>query len=128
MEKLAEELEITKFVTFHGMQSDVYPYLHEADIFVLPSIYEGMPMTIIEAMATGLPIVATRVGGVPDMVEDGVSALLVPCETEAICAACERLATDTSLRERLGKAAMDRSPVFSAAQMAKAYSSLYSQT
>ena len=127
MEQLAKELEIQNSVVFQGSQSDVHPFLNQADIFLLPSNYEGMPMTIIEAMATGLPIVATCVGGVPDMVENEVSALLVPCNTEAICAACERLAENAVLREKLGKASMERSPAFSAAQMAKQYCELYEQ-
>lgn len=127
MEQLVEKLGIQNAVVFQGSQSNVHPFLNQADAFLLPSNYEGMPMTIIEAMATGLPIVATRVGGVPDMVEDGISALLVPCEEEAVCAACERLATDATLREKLGKAAKDRSPMFSASQMATRYCELYTQ-
>lgn len=60
---LVIELELENCVEFLGVQSNVYPYLNEADIFVLPSKWEGMPITLIEAMATGLSIVATRVGG-----------------------------------------------------------------
>ena len=67
MEHHAKALGISDRVDFLGNQSNVYPYLQAADLFVLPSLYEGMPMTIIEAMGTGLPIVAADVGGIPDM-------------------------------------------------------------
>ena len=124
-EALAREKGIGDAVEFCGMQSNVYPYLHEADIFTLPSIYEGNPMTIIEAMGTGLPIVASRVGGIPDMVHDGESGLLVEPEPEAICDALVRLVEDAALRRRLGQAAIARSQAFSAEQMARDYISCY---
>lgn len=125
MEKLAEELEITKFVTFHGMQSNVYPYMYNADIFVLPSIYEGMPMTIIEAMGTGLPIAASRVGGIPDLLQNGERGLLITPEETAIVEALEKLIQDQSLRETLGRKAKQDSDIFSALSMAKQYCEVY---
>ena len=125
MEKLAREKGIADFVEFCGMQSNVYPYLHDADIFTLPSIYEGNPMTIIEAMGTGLPIVASRVGGIPDMISDGESGLLVEPEPQSICAGLTRLVGDAALRQRLGLAARKQSQVFSAEHMAREYLSCY---
>lgn len=65
IERLVEALGLLDCVEFLGLQSNVYGYLHGADIFTLPSLYEGLPMTLIEAMGTGLPIVATNVGGFP---------------------------------------------------------------
>ena len=125
MEKLAREKGIADAVEFCGMQSNVYPYLHDADIFTLPSIYEGNPMTIIEAMGTGLPIVASRVGGIPDMISDGESGLLVEPEPQSICAGLTRLVGDAALRQRLGLAARKQSQPFSAAHMARDYISCY---
>lgn len=125
MEALAREKGISDAVEFCGMQSNVYPYLQEADIFTLPSVYEGNPMTIIEAMGTGLPIVASRVGGIPDMVRDGETGLLVEPEPEAICDALTRLVEDSTLRRRLGQAAMAGSQAFSAEHMARDYLSCY---
>jgi len=125
MEALAEELELTKHVTFHGMQSNVYPYLQKADVFVLPSLYEGMPMTIIEAMGTGLPIAATQVGGIPDLLRSGESGLLVPCEEAAVADALETLVKDAALRERLGRKAKQDSLRFSAQTMAEQYCEIY---
>lgn len=125
MEELAKELEITQWSEFCGMQKNVHPYLQSADIFTLPSVYEGNPMTIIEAMGTGLPIAASRVGGIPDMLEEGEDALLFPPEEEAICAAWQRLLEDTQLRERLGRKARENSVKFSAEHMAREYCRLY---
>ena len=127
MEALARELGISDAVEFCGMQSNVYPYLHDADIFTLPSIYEGNPMTIIEAMGTGLPIVASRVGGIPDMISDGESGLLVQPEPQAICAALARVVEDKTLRQRMGETAKKRSQTFSAERMAQDYVSCYSK-
>lgn len=125
IQELAQRREIADKITFAGVQSNVYPYLAGADLFLLPSDYEGIPMTIIEAMGTGLPIVATAVGGVPDMLEDQQSGLLVPCDTQAVADACARLAEDQTLREKLGRAALADSVRFSAQTMAKGYLSIY---
>ncbi|MCI0371713.1 MAG: glycosyltransferase, partial [candidate division NC10 bacterium] len=73
-------------VTFAGEQADVRPWLHRMALYVQPSIAEGMSNSILEAMACGLPVVATRVGGTPEVVEDGVSGLLVPPEDPAAMA------------------------------------------
>ena len=107
------------------MQSNVYPYLHDADIFTLPSIYEGNPMTIIEAMGTGLPIVASRVGGIPDMIHDGESGILVEPEPRAVCDALARMVEDGALRRRLGENAKAQSRQFSAEHMAEDYLTCY---
>lgn len=125
MEALAREKGIADAVEFCGMQSNVYPYLHDADIFTLPSIYEGNPMTIIEAMGTGLPIAASRVGGIPDMIKHEESGLLVEPEPRAICEGLTRLVEDKSLRQRLGETARNQSQTFSAEHMARDYISCY---
>lgn len=125
IEALAEELGLRGGVTFAGMQENVYPFLHEADIFLLPSSYEGMPMTIIEAMGTGLPIVATAVGGVPDMIRNEESGLLVPCDSEAVAEACYRVIRDEDFRKNLGQAALKDSSRFSSLEMADNYLKIY---
>lgn len=119
------ELGLQESVHFLGSRSDVYPYLKEADIFLLPSKYEGMPMTIIEAMGTGLPVVAAAVGGVPDMLEQEKSGLLTPCDPDAVAEAVLRLASDAQLRERLGRNARQESRKFSAEYMAARYCAVY---
>ena len=93
----------------------------EGKLFILPSLYEGMPITLIEAMGSALPIVATEVGGIPDMLSDGESALLCPYEPDAVADACIKLLCDDSLRERLGRGALDAAQKFSAEEMAEKY-------
>jgi sugar transferase (PEP-CTERM/EpsH1 system associated) len=79
---LAEELGISAKVRFLGARSDIPEVLNALDIFVLPSLSEGMPNAVLEAMACGLPVVATRVGGIPELIEDGNTGLLVASEDE----------------------------------------------
>lgn len=125
LEALAEELGLKETVVFAGMQADVRPFLAEGDIFVLSSDYEGIPMTIIEAMAMGLPIVSTAAGGVPDLVEDQKTGLLTPCDAQELAKALLRLTEDPSLRQTLGQAAREGSKRFSSESMARAYLAVY---
>lgn len=125
MVQLAQELGVENFVEFVGLQSNVYPWLHDADIFVLPSKFEGMPMTLIEAMGTGLPIIASAVGGVPDMLTDGESAILIKPESEQLLASLEMLYYDESIRRVLGQKALQRSLAFSSETMAQRYIEIY---
>lgn len=83
-------------------------------------------MTVIEAMGTGLPIVASRVGGIPDMISDGESGILVEPEPQSICDGLSILVEDAALRQRLGEAARKQSQTFSAEHMARQYLSCYS--
>ncbi len=112
-------------VQFLGLQENVSPFLYEADLFALPSLYEGVPMTLIEAMATGMPIVATKVGGVPDMLIHEESALLTSLDTKELVCAFSRLYADESLRTKLGKNAQRQATVFSAQEMARGYNQVY---
>ena len=124
-EEHARNSGLEKAVKFLGLQSNVYGYMHDADVFALTSNYEGMPMTLIEAMGTGLPIVATRVGGIPDMLDDN-SALLVPVDTDAVAEAFEKYYDDEMLRRNYGQIAANRANQFSAQAMAENYLKLYS--
>lgn len=102
LESAAESLGCKNRVIFAGQVSDVQTFYAAADIFVLPSHNEGSPNVLLEAMAANLPIVATAVGGVPEMVENNESALLVPPnEPSSIAAAIARLLTDKDLAQRL---------------------------
>lgn len=124
-ERFVEENGLTECVEFLGIQSNVYGFLHDADIFTLPSKYEGIPMTLIEAMGTALPIVATNVGGIPDMLVNEESALLVDADEKQLCDAFIKLYSDSALRERLGESALEASKRFSAEEMARKYIEVY---
>lgn len=105
LERRAKELGIMRHTLFLGFQRDVAPFYAAFDALLLPSISEGTPVSAIEALAAGRPVVATRVGGVPDVVRDGEDGLLA--EAGAIDDLAERLirlARDPALRERMGAA------------------------
>lgn len=125
IEEYVREHGLSDSVEFLGLQSDVYGFLHDADIFTLPSLYEGIPMTLIEAMGTGLPIVATAVGGIPDMLKDGENAILTALDAEEIGKAFLRYAKDENLRRLHGEKAKERSALFSAQSMAQSYLEVY---
>ena len=125
IEGMVKEKNLINSVHFLGIQTNVYPFLNDADLFVLPSTYEGMPMTLIEAMGTGLPIVATNVGGIPDMLADGSDAILVEANIKKIANAFIALASDEKLRNKYGKNALERSKAFSSYKMAEDYYNFY---
>ena len=125
LEEQIQKLGISDRVILHGMQSNVCQYLQKADIFILPSTYEGMPMSIIEAMAAGVPIVASAVGGIPAMVTSGESAILVSVSDEAVVAACDTLLQNEELRQKLGRGAQKQSIRFCEKQMALNYCGVY---
>lgn len=83
-------------------------FMQEIDVFVLPSLTEGTPNAIIEAMAHHKPIVASRVGGIPDLVSDEVGVLFPPADVDALTAALSTLAADAAMREQMGAAARKR--------------------
>ena len=96
-------------VILAGERVDVPEILAASDVFVLSSRKEGLPYTIIEAMVAGLPVVATRVGGVPELVEDGVTGFLVPPgDPRALAEALQNVLDDSELRHRMGHAGRER--------------------
>ena len=106
---LVAELSLGDRVRFLGWRDDTADLLAGSDIFVLPSLNEGLGLVLIEAMAANLPVVATRVGGVPEVVEEGQTGLLVEARNpDRISNAILRLARDRALRERMGRAGRER--------------------
>ena len=104
LEQLAHDLGVARACYFVGYQSDVAGYYRLFDAFVLPSINEGTPVSAIESLASGTPVVANRVGGVPDVVRDGVDGFLVePGDTAGAADRLAQLAADPELRARLGE-------------------------
>jgi len=78
LEKLADDLKITSGIEFMGVVDDIPTFLSKLDIFILSSIQEGIPLGLLEAMAAGKPVIATKVGGIPEVVDDGSDGILVP--------------------------------------------------
>lgn len=100
--RLAARLGVGGLVSFLGSVRDPFPLMAESDIFVMPSVSEGFGLGILEAWAMGLPVVASRAGAIPELVEDGRDGLLVPPKDPAALAdAIVRLATDRDLAGRL---------------------------
>lgn len=125
IERYVAENNLDKSVKFLGLQSNVYGYLHDADMFTLPSNYEGVPMTLIEAMGTGLPIVATAVGGVPDMLVNQNSAILTDVNVDLVALAFEKFYLNPNMRCQYGRKAKERAWLYSSQNMCKNYLSIY---
>ena len=105
LEAQARTLGVSAALIFLGERSDISAILAAADIFALPSVSEGLPISILEAMAAGKPVVASSVGGVPELVTDGETGCLVPPrEPIALAKALMLLADDPALRQRMGAA------------------------
>lgn len=111
VEARASELGIVRSCFFLGYQEDVAGWYQAFDTMILPSANEGTPVVVIEALASGCPVVATSVGGVPDVVQEGVDGFLVPAgDTHAMAERLERLAGDPELRRRMGDAGRQSMP------------------
>lgn len=104
LERMAAELGVGQSVQFPGFQTDVNGWLKSMDIVVFSSIREGIPVAMLEAMAVGVPVVATRVGGIPEVIRDGVDGMLVESgNSDEIARALTRLAIDIDLRSAIAK-------------------------
>jgi len=122
-----QELGLQDAVWLPGARADIKDLLHGFSVFALPSLAEGTPVSMLEAMACGLPVVASRIGGIPEVVDDGVQGLLVPVgDVDALAAALARYALDAGLRAQHGRAARARvEERFSMRAMLAAYGELY---
>ncbi|MDH5545602.1 MAG: TIGR03088 family PEP-CTERM/XrtA system glycosyltransferase [Gammaproteobacteria bacterium] len=129
LEALAIQLAISNRVIFAGARNDVPAMLNALDLFVLPSLGEGISNTILEAMASGLPIVATSVGGNPELIDDGNTGLLVPSNNpSAMTAAIDSYLKDKALLKQHGKAGRARvERLFSMDAMIANYMKVYDE-
>jgi len=125
----AQDFGLNSKVTFLAFQKDIPKLLPALDLFVAASLHEGMPNAVIEAMAAGLPVVATDVGGTPEVVQDGQTGFLVPPgEYEALAISICKLLEDPDLRCRMGKEGKERvAKYFSIEQMTQQFEQLYEQ-
>jgi glycosyltransferase involved in cell wall biosynthesis len=109
LEREAQELGMAERVLFTGYRADTGALLRSFDVFALPSTVEGLPLVVLEAMAAGVPVVATPVGGVGELVADGETGLLVPPEdADALAGALRRLLAEPATARRLAAAARGR--------------------
>ena len=106
LQRQAADLGLSSRVRFLGARRDLGNILAAVDAFVLPSFWEGLPLAMVLAMGAGLPVVASRVAGIPEVVQDGVSGLLVtPGDSAELAAALSRVVNDDTTRVLLGQAA-----------------------
>ncbi len=126
LEQQAHTLGVASAVHFAGFHPEAARYLCLADCFVLPSLSEGFSFALLEAMAAGRPIVASRTGGIPHVVQEGKEALLVPPgDPDSLAGALARVLTDAALAARLAEAAHAASRRFSMSQHITALERLY---
>jgi len=117
-----------KRVHLLGMRQDIPDLLHACDIFAMASDYEGLPVAVIEALAAALPVVATNVGGLPELVDDGVNGILVPPRNRvALAEALAKLTHDPDLCRRMASTGVERARTFGAVRMVESYSALFEQ-
>lgn len=129
LERMVKELGLGERVLFTGFRSDVGEVLRSFDLFVLPSRTEGFSLSTVQAMACGLPVLATRSGGPEEIIQDGVNGMLVPAgDPSALAAGITRLAGDRELSARLGAAApASARRRFGLQTMLDAYQALYDE-
>jgi glycosyltransferase involved in cell wall biosynthesis len=129
LERLRRQLRLEPHLTFHGARDDVRRVLGEANLLVQSSLSEGISLTLLEAMAAGVPIVATDVGGNPEVVDRGVTGLLVPpSDPESLAAAILTVLDDHGLAQRMSEAARTRAERhFNVRHMAASYQDLYEE-
>lgn len=129
--------QLERFVAQHGMHDveflgklsheEALKHIATADAFILTSVEEGMPTVIIEALALGKPVIATAIGGIPEVIQDGVNGILVPPRSpKRIAKALERLIGDSRLRRRLGKAAAKSVKNYTWGRVADEFETVYS--
>jgi glycosyltransferase involved in cell wall biosynthesis len=126
LEVLAAELGLAERVRFVPWADDARARLAELDVFVLPSRNEGFPLSIVEAMLAGRPVIATDVGSVSEAVDDSTGLVVPPDDVEALRAAIDQLVADPERSHRLGEAGRERAlERFTSAAMARAFEALY---
>ncbi len=123
----AKDLKIDNYVEFISPMPDPFPYYQSLDLYLNTSLHEGIPLSILEAMACGKPVMAPKVGGIPEIISDGENGVLIEArEPKKIADSCLRLMQDEDLRKNLGEDASKRiAEYFSNSKMAESYQRLY---
>ena len=127
LERHAESLKLAGHVIFLGERNDVPDILSAFDVFLLTSLSEGLPISILEAMAAGRAVVSTKVGAIPEVILDGETGLLVPVGNANVMAgALKRILDDKTVMTKMGEAGRKRvKELFSLEHMVKEYESTY---
>jgi glycosyltransferase involved in cell wall biosynthesis len=128
LEQYVAKENLGSIVQFLGYRSDVPEILQASDVFVLPSRYEAMPISLLEAMAAGLPCVVTSVGDNAKIVEDGTTGIVVPPENpEALATALRKMLADSEMRQAMGEAARKKAQEYSVERMAARIAEVYEE-
>ena len=126
LKKQVKELDLTDNFVFMGRRRDIPELLRAMDVFVLPSLWEGQGIALVEAMAAGLPCIGSAVGGIPEVLDAGRAGILVPPkDPKALADAIVRVLTDNELASRLRTTAKDRAKEFSIEACVAKYEELY---
>lgn len=126
LEDMVDRLNIHNSVVMQGISSEILKKLNESDIYVSTSDFEGLPVSVLEAMACGLPVVATKAGGIIDIVRQGYNGFLVEVgDMEGLVEAMTKLVLDTELRSKLGNNSRTLSLEYDIKSCAQKYQSLY---
>lgn len=125
----SRNLGVEDRVSFHGFQSDVYPYLRYADALIITSRHEGIPFVLLEALSMGTPVIATSVGGIPEVVRDGKEGILIDAgDVDGLATALMNILTNKELQIQLSSAGKIRiNEAFSAELMFERYQCVYGQ-
>jgi glycosyltransferase involved in cell wall biosynthesis len=126
----AAEHDLGDRFIFAGRRDDVADILSASDVVVVPSLYEGFGLVAVEAMAAGRPVIGTRVGGLPEVIDDGSTGILVePASPEQLATAIIRFCNDPELRDRMGQSGQKRyRRLFTRSRMIREFASVYEQS
>jgi glycosyltransferase involved in cell wall biosynthesis len=113
-------------IEFTGDVSNVADYLASFDVFVFPSLSEGLGSSLLDAMSFGLPVIASNVGGISEIVDDGINGILIPPnDPDSLVNALHRIAGDAQLRNAMRDANLQKTANYGADRMAAAYDEIY---
>ncbi|MBM7581193.1 glycosyltransferase involved in cell wall biosynthesis [Caldicoprobacter guelmensis] len=128
LKEFASELGLEKYINFLGKRSDIPDILRESDVYVMSSLYEGLSIALIEAIASGLPVVATNAGSNDEIIDNGMNGLIVPTrDSEALAEALYLLVINPDLRQNFSRAASKKAETFSIKYCAQGHCRMYEE-